>query len=492
MMDFGFPITEYRVYRWSGDDTPELLRILDASHTSYNDTDVMLGRGYSYHVTAVNLKGESHPSVPLDAKVMVPPGPPTSVVALATEHFVKLTWTPPVFDGASPILAYRVYVVADDGGATCIGGQNVADVADVQLAFLHDVPYDGTVRTYYVTAVNGEGESGPSDEASTQVYEVPSAPEGLSITWSDGRLSLEWGSPRSDGGTPVLSMHLYRRAEGEGFLSHLEELPWGTFGFEDVTVENGVEYTYAVSCSNLIGEGPMSGTVSAIPAGLPDPPSEVTAQGSDGSVLVSWGPPAWDGGRPVTGYRVFVVIDGPTPQMLAELDADVTEFMDDDLVNGRVYMYAVTALTTVGASQLSGMVEARPMGPPTEPLGLEAFWMGDHVLLTWDAPEDDGGSSITGYMVHREDQDPGNMTMLNALTFMDFDVEPDTEYNYTMYAFNSAGEGPMARVTFIVPKEEEPPVEPEAVEWTYMVLLVVLLALAVALLYMGLRGRTPS
>jgi hypothetical protein len=208
--------------------------------------------------------------------------------------------------------------------------------------------------------------------------------------------------------------------------------------------------------------------------------------------MISWSPPDWDGGRPVTGYHVYALVDGSEPQLLEQLGPGENVSLRRGLVNGEVYVFAVRTLTVVGASDLSQAVEARPVGLPAAPTGIEAFWVEGRVLVTWDPPSDDGGSPVLAYVVHRTDKDPSEALVTTGLTFVDPGVEPGTSYNYTVRVRTAVGDGPPLRVTFEVPAEEPPPVEPEALDWTYMVLVVVIVALAAALAYVGLRGRTRT
>jgi fibronectin type 3 domain-containing protein len=487
--DFGLSITEYRVYRQRSDEPPEVVGVMEASMFIFIDTEVMVGEGYQYYVTAVNAKGESLPSQVIHAMVMVPPGKPTAVEAVAYLQFVKITWAPPVFDGASPVLGYQLYLVGEGGEAIGIGGKNIVDIGEVQLAFLHDVQYDGIVRGYFVTAFNVEGEGEPSDTATTSVYDVPTDPRDLTVEWGDEVLSLGWQTPESNGGIEGIGFTVYRKAAGEDEPTKMVMVPISTLSFIDENVENGVEYTYTVTCTNIVGEGSHSSPVSGVPAGLPSEPQGVAAEGLDGSVRVSWQPPRWDGGRDIVGYLVYSVTDGTSLREIAQVGPDAGEFVEDGLANGQIYVFAVKAVTIVGSSDISGLTEARPLGPPSEPMDIQAFWMEDHLLLTWDVPEDDGGSPVLGYMLIREDWEGTNWTQVLDPTFRDLDVERGNTYNYTIYAYTGAGDGPVAKVTFTIPKEEEPPVEPEAIGWTYLVLLVVLLAISIAVLYNGLRKR---
>ncbi len=486
--DFGLPVMGYRVFRQTGDGPFELVGSVPAPTRSFVDTQVGIGVGYRYRVTAENAKGESDPSEPIDAMVMVRPDPPKSVEAVAHGHFVKVTWSPPEFDGASPVLSYRIYLLRAEG-AICLGGPMVGGAADGWLAFLHDAPYDGVVRTYFVTAINLEGESDPSERASTLAYEPPEAPGSLTVQWGDGQVGLEWHQPAYDGGTPVLSYTVYRRAEGEGTFTKLATSPKGTLSYTDDTAENGVEYTYRMTCTNMIGESAPSLEATAVPAGPPDAPLGVSAEGLDGSARVTWQPPAWDGGRDVAGYRVYAVADGMEKLELAELGPDGRELVQDGLVNGGVYRYAVRAFTEAGVSGLSVVVEARPVGPPASPHSLLAIWMGDHVRLTWDRPLDDGGAPILGYRLHREDREAGNWTEVADPMFLDFEVRPGETYNYTICAYTDAGAGPVATVTVTVPPEPPTAPEPQVMGWSYMALLVVLVALAIAIALVGRNRR---
>lgn len=73
--------------------------------------------------------------------------------------------------------------------------------------------------------------------------------------------------------------------------------------------------------------------------------------------------------------------------------------------------------------------------------------------------------------------------------FLDFEAESGKTYNYTVYAFTDIGSSPVSIITFTVPREEEPPVEPEAIKWSYVLLLVVLITIAVALVIVGRQRK---
>ena len=141
----------------------------------------------------------------------------------------------------------------------------------------------------------------------------------------------------------------------------------------------------------------------------------------DGEVELGWSSPAFDGGREVWGYIVY---RGDTPETLEEIHRlGVTlSLTDEDVVNDRTYHYAVAAYNYIDEGPLCDAVPARPFRPPTLP-GLVQNLLtsvdGTTVTLHWDAPLDDGGSEVLGYVVMRglssSDMDVVAEAMVRAL-----------------------------------------------------------------------------
>jgi fibronectin type 3 domain-containing protein len=493
--DNGLPVTTYTVHRQTWDGPPEEVGEVAPPLRVFVDSQVDVGTLYSYFMTARNAKGDSGPSEVIEAMAMVPPDPPTGVEAVASEHFVKVTWDAPGFDGASSIQRYRVYLGESMDDAVCLGGPSTQGTTEPQLLFLHDVAYDGIVRSYFVTAVNAEGESGSSTLATTVPYQVPGAPEDLQVEWGEGRLEVGWSPPTSDGGTPILSYTLYRMEEGEDDFTLLAILTVEELGHIDLDTTNGLEYSYRMTATNLAGVSEPCSPVSAVPAGLPGSPLDLLAVGGIGSVRVTWGPPSDDGGHPVDGYRLYRMEEGGQMILLAELGSEVEEFLDEGVDNGIVYLYSVSAFTDVGPSVASDASTAIAYGHPGQPVNLVARWVDGQVQLSWSAPGDDGGSGILGYRIHRKDTADDNVTeVLNdVLTIQDADVESGATYAYTVYALNAAGTGTEAEVSITVPLPEPDPPEtaPDSI-WAFLVVAVVLVAAAMLLVVMRRRGGLPG
>jgi len=318
---------------------------------------------------------------------------------------------------------------------------------------------------------------------------VPSPPLYPTLEWGDHELTLHWEPPEDDGGTPVLSYSVQRRAEGEDWFTLLVSMSADGLRCVDDATVNGIEYTYRVTAWNLVGEGSPSEEVSSVPAGAPGAPTEVAGHGLNASAVVSWLPPTWDGGRMVTGYRVYAIAEGTSPSLLAELGPDTLQFEATGLLNGGLYLYGVRAVTEAGESVLSDIAEARPFGPPGEPKGLAAFWVDGAVQLTWTSPADDGGSPVTAYLLRRGDVEGGNWTEVLVLMFSDPDVEPGGTYEYTLVAINAAGRGPATSVSITIPQLEEPDTEERTVgPWPYLLMLLIATAIIIALVHTKRQG----
>ena len=87
-------------------------------------------------------------------------------------------------------------------------------------------------------------------------------------------------------------------------------------------------------------------------ATIPGPPTNVTAAAGDGVVLLSWLPPADDGGSPITAY-VYGVYAGGVLILSRDVDASQTSVLlgENEIVfNDLSETFDVTALNAIGSS----------------------------------------------------------------------------------------------------------------------------------------------
>ncbi|MDW3219367.1 MAG: Ig-like domain repeat protein [Acidimicrobiales bacterium] len=183
----------------------------------------------------------------------------------------------------------------------------------------------GTYGTLYVDEETGdyrivaddaaiEAVSTPSLEAFTVVaddgtdtgeaelslgIQLPPAPRNVVGVPDDGEVAVSWDEP---GDTTGITGYEVTAAPGGATCS--------TVGVSntscDVTgLTNGTAYTFTVTPTTDSGPGTTSLPSDPVtPTGPPDAPVSVEGAAGDGRVVVSWDPPANDGGSPITGYTV--------------------------------------------------------------------------------------------------------------------------------------------------------------------------------------------
>jgi len=92
--------------------------------------------------------------------------------------------------------------------------------------------------------------------------------------------------------------------------------------------------------------------------------------------------------------------------------------------------------------------EYSPDTPPDPPTSLIATTISSSQIdLSWVAPIDDGGSSITGYQIERESPIGGGFSIIISdtgntnITFSDIGLDGNTQFNYRVSAINIEGVG---------------------------------------------------
>jgi hypothetical protein len=194
-------------------------------------------------------------------------------------------------------------------------------------------------------------------------------------------------------------------------------------------------------------------------------PVSLEATPGNSEVRLTWSAPEDDGASPTEGY---VVMRGESTASLREIAqlSDVISYLDTGVTNGITYLYIIAAINEAGPGEYTEPVPATPIKLATAPgkvTTLIADPKGAKVTLQWTAPQDDGGSPVTGYFILRgltkdaleqiAEVGPG------ATTWSEDGLERGTTYYYSVAAKNDVGEGEaiLARGVKVPPETDESP-----------------------------------
>ena len=404
----------------------------------------------------------------------IEPSAPQALAALCGDCTASLSWESPDSNGGLEITGYVIY-----RGTSSSTLSVLTNVGADEYCYCDETAENGVEYFYAVSAINTVGEGQQCEVVSGTPMTVPGTVLELDALGSDGSVNLSWTAPESNGGSDISTYHIYR-GTSSGTLAELDTVSGSITEFEDATVVNDITYYYTVSAENAAGEGDECAEVSEMPH--PDPtvasaPLDFTAIGSNGKVTLNWSAPSNDGYSTITDYKIYrmtgvlskVALDqGRDPEYYNHTGGTSTSYEDTGVVNGTTYTYQVLAVNGIGDGQLCGAKSATPITVPGAVSELEAIGANGEVALSWSAPSQTGGSSVTDYNIYRGTTS-GNLELLDAVgssatEYTDETAENDVPYYYTVCAVNEAGEGEESSEVSATPAEGSAPSAPSFVE----------------------------
>lgn len=268
-----------------------------------------------FSVRAVSRGGSSDRSYCARAVVpLQPPTEPRDVQAEPRPSGAAVTWRAPRILGDVPLQEYVVVVQP--------GGRAVAVPAHATRANIDGLS-NGSRYAFTVAAVSEAGSSPPSAPTREVIpVSTPRRVTGVRCTGGDECVAVQWAISADDvdcdGNSLVETFIVRSTLDSVPALRVSSSVALDSGGGDDDGAHaeykcyvrglpNGTPQRFTVTAVNAAGEGPMSAPSEPVtPLGVPRRPTVVncSVRAEEGEFLVTWQPPADDGGSPLLGHEI--------------------------------------------------------------------------------------------------------------------------------------------------------------------------------------------
>ncbi len=384
-----------------------------AGITQFVDIDLSYGTVYTYRVRAFTSLNNSGYSNEVASSTFFP-APSDLALTPINDQSIELTWN----DNCTFEDGFRIERMESGGSFIEIAelGSNVTNFTDDGLFF-------GPLYTYRVKAFTSLNESYYSNEAGsltifptpTNLTATPLNDQSISLSWSDNCLFEEGYS--------------VERKDNSGEFVEIAALGSNVTTFVDEELLYGYIYTYRVRASTSLNFSAYSneeitGTI------FPAPDNLITEVISFESISLNWN----DNCTFEEGYKLERKENEGEFFEIAVLGANVTYYIDEDLIYSTIYTYRVRAFTTLNESGYSNEATSTLIMPAPTNLASQAL-NDQSVSLTWI----DNCTYEEGYKVERK-ENGGNFIEIVSLgadvtSYIDEGLIFGTSYTYRIRAF---------------------------------------------------------
>ena len=399
--------------------------LADTASTTHSDGTAQGNTQYLYRVQHRNAHGGSAWTQSDPVTLVLVPGSPTGLTAVASGNNNVLAWTAP----DSPFIdGYRVRHRSGDGEWSILA----SDLADTTHTH-QDAPADVT-HHYAALAHNSAGDGPWSDTASTGRITPPLAPPGINAVLDGDDITLTWTRPSS---VHVNGYTVRHRAGADQPFTESERLDGTATSHKVQDIAGDTVYRLMVRAHNDGGDSPWSRHVEIERVLFPSMPTGVSVAAGDQNITLTWSEPGT--GR-VAGYHVSYGAASSEERQTVSRSAGETSFVHTDSAEGTPYQYRVRAHNQAGNGPWSEPVQATRLLAPTAPSGATAAASAGSILVSWTPPD---GSIVATYEIEygvsgSTVRETASVTGAETL-FIHTNSLGDTEYQYRVRAVNAAG-----------------------------------------------------
>ncbi|XP_056424309.1 usherin isoform X1 [Hyla sarda] len=402
----------------------------DYATLNYTDEDLLPYSEYAYSVVACTLGGCTI-SDPTHIRTLEgPPGaliPPKAEALSATE--VNVSWSTPTIRNGE----ITKYIVKVDKETYYAGTILSMVISNLQPFTIYNISL--------VACTNGGCTSSSNIMVRTKEAPPLHMKEPVFVVTSSQSTKVSWQSPdKSNGEITKYELHRDGQLIYTGLDTH----------YHDFGLEPGTEYTYTIQASN------SKGSCVSLPANIrtqPSSPSGMEPPGLHGrsahEMLITWRAPLKANGV-ILNYTLHV----HQPAEMKDLQYTFNNsfqndqsFVIKDLKPYAQYEARVEACTLLGCAVSEWMtghtLEAPPESQPAPLIDVQKNTQAP--FLAWNGPQQPNGKIIRYDVYRRRLNDPQEMltpvVVFNgsSLSFQEVELLPYTEYEYQVWAVNSAG-----------------------------------------------------
>jgi len=458
--------------------------------TKYSHTGLSTDETYIYRIYSINAEGTSDDSSPQAVATPksnsepledIVPNTPTSLTAVdKSPTSIELNWIKPATNNGPPVVGYKIEVKE--------GSSSYATLVDnTQSTNTKYTDTDLTTNTEYkykIYAINSIGASVSSNEASatplTSSSEPtenikPNPPKSLkAVAGSPTEIILSWREPTPNNGPDVTGYEIEFKTSSGDYTILTTTGIITTYTHSGLTEKN--LYTYRVYAINSEGKSSSSNTISSQPGHTTVPTNLQADDISPTSILLTWAAPSQTFGS-ITGYTISEELKPGIYNPITDTSNPETSYTVTGLTTDKEYTYLIKARYNTGTSSaISSSVTATPTldsKPPSKysvsspPLSLTATAISPiQIDLSWNYPDKDGGTPITGYRIDVKVGTANYITLKqdtdsSSRTYSHLDLNTDTQYTYKVYALNPTGTSGPSNEASAIPSASSSPPQPK-------------------------------
>ena len=441
----GSAITDYTVqYKLNGAGSWTTFSHSASTATTQTITGLTNGTAYLFQVAAVNANGTGAFVTSTANSLLYTPQAPTGLTLTnGTSQTAQLSWTAPTDTGGSSITNYSIQYQVVGAGSWTTFSHSASTTTSATITGLTN----GQSYNFQVAAINGTG-TGPYAQVTNGVIgSLPDVPTSLSITSGDASASLSWTAPANTGGSSITDYVVQYQVNGFGEpWVTVPHTPSATTTATITGLTNGITYNFQVAAVTAIGTGSF---VTSSPTNIiwtPSAPLNLQAVAGNQSASLSWSDPADGGGDALTDFVIQYQAQGAGSwATFAHGTSPIHSVTITGLTNGTTYLFRVAAVSGAGTGPYGNTATALVAVVPAAPSSLHLSSVAGNILsLSWAAPTDTGGSSVTSYKVYYRQYGSSQWLLAGTATTTAYSftgLTSGTDYDFEVTAQNAIGEG---------------------------------------------------